>query len=80
MKVMSAGLSELLWPEQSVDEINQQPCSHEGGKRVVEDHDRSSSETLAGVTVANRQRKKDQADSQYNDIQHWNAPDEASQK
>ena len=70
MKVMSARPSELLWAKQGVDEINQQPCGHEGGKRIVEDHDRSSSETLAGVTVANRQGEKDQADSQYNNIQH----------
>ncbi len=70
MTVMSGRLSEMLWPEQSVDEINQQPCGHEGGKRIVEDHDRSSSETLAGVAVANRQGEEAQPHGQYDDVQH----------
>ena len=31
-------LSKPLWPQQSVDEVDQQSRGHEGGERIVEDH------------------------------------------
>src|SRR5476649_595672 len=38
MTVMMVRLSEPLGPKQSVGEVEQQPCGHEGGERIIEDH------------------------------------------
>src|SRR5450759_771124 len=38
MRVMVVRLSEPLGPQQSVGEVEQQPRSHEGGERIIENH------------------------------------------
>ena len=81
--------SELLGPQQGVGQIEQQAERHEAGERIVEDHRSSpgcradrgraktafeASEPLAGVGVADRQRKEAQAQGQHDDIPHETTP------
>jgi hypothetical protein len=74
MTVMDGIPSEPLGLEQSVGQVNEQPESDEGGERIVEGHSGSLSKQIAGVDVADRQRKKDEADRQHDDVHHGNAP------
>src|SRR5262245_34128690 len=44
MAVMVVRLSESLRPQQSVGEVDHEPCGHEGGERIVEGHGESPRE------------------------------------
>jgi hypothetical protein len=74
MTVMDVIPSEPLGLEQSVGQVDKQAQSDEGGERIVEGHGGSLSKPVAGVDVADRQRKKDEPDRQHDDVHHWNAP------
>ena len=74
MNVMVVRLSEPLRPQQSVGEVEQQPRSHEGGERIVEDHGALPSEPIAGIGVAHRQREEAEPDGEHYDVQHLHAP------
>jgi hypothetical protein len=74
MKVMVVGLSEVLGPEQRVDEIDQQSERHDRSERIVETHDPFSSEPVTGVAVADRQHEKAEPDGQHDDVHHLGAP------
>ena len=74
MTVMDVIPSEPLGLDQSVGQVDEQPDGDEGGKRIIEVHDGSLSKPVAGVDVADRQRKKDEPDRQHDDVHHWNAP------
>jgi hypothetical protein len=68
---MMARLSEPLWSQEGVSQVDQQPQGHESGERVVEGHDQFSSELIAGVAVADRQNEEAKADGQHDGVQHW---------
>ena len=74
MKVMVVGLSEVLGPEKRVDEIDQQPERHDCGERIVESHDPSSSEPVAGVAIPDRQHEEPEPYGQHDDVHHLGAP------
>ena len=74
MTVMDVIPSEPLGFEQSVGQVDEQPESDEGGERIVEGHGGSLSKPVAGVDVADRQRKKDEPYRQHDDVHHLNAP------
>jgi hypothetical protein len=74
MTVMIVRLSEMLGPEQRVNEVDQQSQRHDRGERIVETHDPFSSEPIAGVAVPDRQHEEAEADGQHDDIHHLGAP------
>jgi hypothetical protein len=71
MIVMIVRLSEPLWPQQRVREIDQQAEAHHRGKRVVKGHRQFSSEPIAGVAIANRQGDKTESDDQHDRVHHF---------
>jgi hypothetical protein len=73
MTVMDVIPSEPLRLDQSVGQVDEQPEGDEGGERIIEGHG-GSSKPVAGVHVADRQRKKDEPDRQHDDVHHKNAP------
>ena len=62
-------LSEPLWTQQSVGEVEQQPRGHEGGERVVDCHG-SLLKPVAGIGVADRQGEQAQTHCQQDEIEH----------
>src|SRR5262249_59746642 len=73
-KVIVVRLSEMLRTEQRVDEIDQQPERHDCGERIVESHDPSSSEPVAGVAIPDRQHEEPEPYGQHDDVHHLGAP------
>ena len=67
-----AGHSALksLRPQQGVEQITQQAGSDDCGERIVKDHDPFSSKPVAGVGVADRERKKAEPEAQKNNVHH----------
>ena len=63
-------LSEILGPQQGVDEIDHEPHGHERGERIVEDHGGPPSEPVARQHVADRQREEDEGDGKHDDVHH----------
>ena len=63
-------MSEPLWPEQRVNEVDHQPYGHEGGERIVEDHWRPPLKSITGIGVADRQHEEGKAESQQYDVEH----------
>ena len=70
MTVMDVIPSEPLGLEQSVGQVDEQPEVTSAGERIVEGHGGSLSQPVAGVDVADRQRKKDEPDRQHDDVHH----------
>jgi hypothetical protein len=66
--------SEPLGPQQRVGEVKQQAQGDEAGERVIENHGLNSSKPFAGVAVTHRQREQREAESQHDDVKHWDAP------
>jgi hypothetical protein len=61
---------EPLRSQESVDEIEQQPGTHEAGERIIEGHD-IPSQPVAGDRVAGGQRKETEANGQHDDVRHF---------
>ena len=61
---------ESFRPQQGVGQVKQQPGGNDGGECVIEDHDRSPSEPVAGVGITYRQHEKAQSEGQHDDVQH----------
>ena len=80
MTVMDVIPSEPLGLEQSVGQVDEQPESDQGGERIVEGHGGSPSKPVAGVGVADRQRKKDEPDRQHDDVHHGKLRRDDSEK
>jgi hypothetical protein len=64
-----AAVLELLWPEQCVGEVDEQPGGDDAGEPVIEDHV-CLLKTVAGVDVGNRQREEAKADSDQDEVEH----------
>ena len=62
--------SEPLRPQQSVGEVEQEPCGHERRERIVEIHRKPPLEPVAGVGVAHRHHEQAEAEGQHDEIQH----------
>jgi hypothetical protein len=67
-------VSELLGPEQRIDEVEHEPRGHEAGERIIEDHGTCPLQVIAGDGVAHRQGEEDEAETQHDDVQHLHAP------
>jgi hypothetical protein len=66
--------SEPLGLEQSVGEVDEQARGNDRRERIIEDHDGFPLQPVAGVDVADRQREKDDADRQQDNVHHGSAP------
>jgi hypothetical protein len=62
--------SEPLGPQQRVNEVNQQADRNDGSQRIVEDHDHSPLESLAGIGVADREREETERERQHQNVHH----------
>jgi hypothetical protein len=78
MIVMIVRLSEPLWPQQRVREVDQQTKAHHSCQRIIEGHDQFSSEPIAGVAVPDRQGDEPEPDDQHDHVHHLNTPDNAT--
>lgn len=72
-------LSEPLWREQRVDQVHEDPSSHDAGEPIVEDHD-CLLETIAGDGVADRQREEAKPKAKQDEVQHADAPQKSLQR
>jgi hypothetical protein len=72
--------SELFGSQQRVGEIEQQPCSHDSGEGIIEDHRSASLQTVTGIGVAHGKREKAQSHCQHDDVRHLVSPDDRSPK
>ena len=77
MMVMVVTFSEPLGLEQRIDEVDHQPHGDEAGERIVENHGKASSESIADNRVADRQREKADGGGHQDDVQHVGAPSNA---
>jgi hypothetical protein len=68
--------SELLWPQQGVDEIDEERRSHDAAEDVFDKHGDTPSETIAGVGVGDGQGEEADASGQQDCVHVGNSSDE----
>ena len=70
---MGSASLELFRPKQRVGEVEEEPGGHDAGEPIVEDHDGSPLEPVAGVGVADRGCEKAKTESNQDEVQHASA-------
>src|SRR4051812_40271476 len=70
LRVMTGPPSKPLRAEQGAGEVDEQAEGHETAKRVVEEHDATSSEPVTGDGVADRECEKGETSGNQDQVEH----------